>query len=253
MNQLLPPENKMIAVFVPGLPDVPGWLYLSPEKQDALLQLTSDVKQFDAMSALGEFGKLMRLTEVARLLDGEEMRMRDYLRLLYPTSEERTLARKQQMFADMAATIPLPILKETLTLGEEVMRQFDRIASAPLGEIRNALREMPLLPVNTEHSAEAYMATLNSKIIEARKERRQKGRGEEEPDFPERSAMKAVLHYLRSAGLKTSAQKRQFLQRVVGWVMESEAVSGTLRCGRVSVPEGYAPRGRGRPRKEVAA
>jgi hypothetical protein len=52
---------------------------------------------------------------------------------------------------------------------------------------------------------------------------------------------------MRMAKLKTSAEKRHWMQRVLGWAMEAEAVSGTMRAGRIAIPDGVIIR-RGRPR-----
>jgi hypothetical protein len=53
---------------------------------------------------------------------------------------------------------------------------------------------------------------------------------------------------MRAASLQTSAQKRNWLTRIMGWVMEAQAVTGTLRAGRIAIPDGILVR-RGRPRK----
>jgi hypothetical protein len=67
-------ENSMVAVFVPGLQDTPGWLTLSRKKQDALLELTSHIQQHRQLQMLGEFGELY---QVYQLLEDEEMQMKD--------------------------------------------------------------------------------------------------------------------------------------------------------------------------------
>lgn len=239
-------EAGVIAVFVEGLEDTPGWIALSRKKQDELLKITSDVQQFRGMKQLGEFGELMKLTEAQQILEGEAMQMADYLRRLYPLEHQRTILRKQQAFAELAATIPNPILKKLTAVGQDVIGQFHRIANAALGDIRNAIRAMPVLPVNTDKDAGKYLEELNGKLLEERKNRRKVGLHKDK-GYAEKMATNAIIHYIRESKLKTSAEKRQFLTRVIGWAMEAQAVSGTLRAGRIAIPDGIIIR-RGRPK-----
>lgn len=240
-------EAGVIAVFVEGLQDTPGWIALSRKKQDELLEHTSHIQQYRGMQWLGEFGELMELTQVQQLLEGEEMVMGEYLKRLYPLQHQRTIQRKQKVFAELAATIPNPILKKITTLGQDVMARFDRIASAAVGDIRNALREMPILPVSTNQDAEKYLALLDGKLLEERKQRHKIGITPPDKTLAEKMATNALIHYMRDAKLKTSAEKRQFLTRVIGWTMESQAIHGTLRAGRIVIPDGLIIR-RGRPK-----
>lgn len=244
-------ENKAIAVFVAGLQNIPGWVALSRKKQDALLEHTSHIQQYRQMQMLGEFGELIELTQVQQLLDGEDMDMGDYLRTMYPMHHQRTIERKQKAFAELSATIPGTILKRITALGQDVLSRFDRIAGAALGDIRNALRQMPLLPVSTNEEAQKYLETLDTKLAEERKTRRRKGLHKDK-GFSEKMATNALLHYLRESGLKTSAEKRQFLTRVIGWAMEAQAIHGTLRAARIAIPDGILIR-RGRPPKIINA
>lgn len=240
-------EAGVIAVFVEGLQDTPGWITLSRDKQDEILEHTSHIQQYRQMQRLGEFGELMELTQVQQLLDGEEMKMGDYLHRLYPIHHHRTILRKQQAFAELSATIPNTVLKKISSLGQDVLSRFDRIASAAVGDIRKALREMPVLPVSTNQDAEKYLEALDGKLLEERKIRRTKGLAKPDKEMAEKLATNALIHYDRHAGLKTSADRLQFLKRVIGWYMEAMAVRGTLHSTRVPIPNGILIR-RGRPR-----
>lgn len=241
-------SSSPIAVFVPGLQDTPGWLALSRQKQDALLEHTSHIQQYRQMQRLGEFGEMLELTQVQHLLDGEPMEMADYLRVVYPQHHQRTIMRKQQAFAELAATIPNAILKKITALGQDVLGRFDRISVAALGDIRNALREMPVLPVTTDEDAGKYLEVLDGKLHEERQNRRKVALSKPSKELAEKMATNALIHYMRDARLKSSAEKRQFLTRVIGWTMEAQAVHGTLRAGRIPIPDGIIIR-RGRPKK----
>ena len=251
MKNEKPLETGVIAVFVPGLPDTPGWLALSRKKQDALLEYTSRIQQNRQMQMLGEFGELMELYQVQQLLEGEEMKMADYLRKIYPDRHQRTIDRKREVFAQLAANIPNSVMKRLASIGADALNRFDRIAGAALGDIRNAVKELPQLTASSDKEAEKYLEALDTKLSEHRQNRRKQKPLSQNEEMATKMATNAVLNYLRSCGLKTSAEKRKFLTRVMGWVMEAQGVTGTLRAGRIPIPDGILIR-RGRPRKYPA-
>lgn len=241
-------DSGVIAVFVEGLQDTPGWVALSRKKQDALLEHTSHIQQNKQLQFLGEFGELLELNQVQQLLEGEEMKMSDYLRRLYPDKHAKTIERKERAFSQIVANIPYSVLKRLTSLSAEVISRFDRITHAALGDIRNAVRELPALPATTEKDAEKYLETLDTKILEQR-QRKRKGitRHRDESDAA-KMATNALINYMRGCGLETSAERRHFLSRVLGWTMEAQAVGGTIHATRVPIPDGVLIR-RGRPRK----
>lgn len=243
------PESGVIAIFVEGLENTPGWVTLSRKKQDALLEHTSHIQQNRQLQMLGEFGELMELYQVEQLLDGEEMKLSDYLAKLYPERHARTIFRKQANFAQLAATIPPGVMKKLASLGGDVLGKFDRIAKAAIGDIRNAASELPALPASTEKAAVEYLERLDSKLHEHRKARRKGITLERDEAAAAKFAANAVINYINSCGLQTSAQKRLWLTRMLGWVMEAQAVTGTVKSVRVSIPDGVIIR-RGRPRKK---
>lgn len=248
-------NTEAIAVFVPELPHTPGWLALSQKKRDALLLHTSHIQQNRQMQMLGEFGELMELYQVQDLLEGEEMKMSDYLRKIYPDRHHRTIDRKREVFSQLVASIPASVMKRLTAIGAEALSRFDRIANAALGDIRNAVKEIPRLASGTDKDAEKYLEALDTKLLEHRHKRRTGKTLNQEESHAAKMATNAVISYIRSCGLKSSAEKRKFLTRVMGWVMEAQAVSGTLRAGRIPIPDGILIR-RGRPpkirRKEAA-
>lgn len=250
-----PTGNGVIVAWVPGLENTPGWIALSRKKQDALLEHTSHIQQNRQMQMLGEFGELMELHQVQRLLEGEDMKIKDYVRLVYPDRHQRTIDRKMEAFSQLVATIPNSVLKRLTAIGTETLQRFDRIAHAALGDIRNAVKELPALPASTDKAAEEYLMALDSKLLEHRQLKRKGKPLHQNEALATKMATNAVLSYMRSCGLKSSAEKRKFLTRVMGWVMEAQAVTGTLRAGRIPIPDGIlVVRGRPRkhPRKEAA-
>lgn len=240
-------EARTMQVFQARLDELPGWNTLSAKKQGELYEHTTRIHSYDQMERMGKFGKLVELVNVHLLLEGEEMRMEPYVARIYPTDHERTIKRKVQALGEISARIPKPILEEISSVGQDVLSKYDHLLSAALGDIRNAVIEMPLLPVSTEMKAEVFLEKLDGKVSEERKNRPQIAKIKKSRSFAEQGAANALIHYMRLAELKTSAEKRQFLQRAVGWAMEAMAVHGTLRAGRVSLPDGVG-RPVGRPR-----
>ena len=198
------------------------------------------------MQVLGHFGKVLELMQLCQSLD-DETRIDNHLRVLYPAYTQRTIARKRQVYQKLSARVPNSILQRITGLEQDVLAKFDHIPTAPLGDILNALHKMPLLDICTDKDPQKYLEELNSELLEERIKRRAKGQAHKEELVAAKKATSAVLNCLRSCNLTTRAQKRQWLMRVLGWVMESQAIPGTLCVSRISIPEGVLIR-RGRPR-----
>jgi hypothetical protein len=248
MKNEKPIDSGVIAVFVEGLQDIPGWITMSRKKQDAMLQITSDVQQFHGMRQLGEFGELLRLTEAEQLLEGEEMKMADYMRLLYPDKHKKTIERKLQVFGQIVANIPHSKLKSLSALGADVLSRFERIAHAALGDIRNAVRELASLPSSTEQNPEKYLEALDTQLSQQRKKKSKALTRHRDVNDAAKFIANALIHYARSSDAETSAERRHLLTRAVGWAMEALAIGGTIHITRVPIPDGVLIR-RGRPRK----
>lgn len=248
-------KQSGMVVVIRDLPEIPGWQGLSRKKQDALVEHKTHIEQHRQLQMLGEFGELMELYQVQELLEGEEMKMGDYLRKIYPDRHQRTIDRKREVFAQLVASIPASVMKRLTAIGAEALSRFDRIANAALGDIRNAVKEIPRLASGTDKDAEKYLEALDTKLLEHRQKKRKGKTLNQEESYAAKMATNAIISYIRSCGLKSSAEKRKFLTRVMGWVMEAQAVSGTLRAGRIPIPDGILIR-RGRPpklrRKEAA-
>jgi len=240
--------EKPALVFVAGLPDTPGWLALSRKKQDQLLEHTSHIQQHRRLQTLGEFGELMELYQVQQLLEGEELKIHHYIRAIYSDRHRRTAERKHKAFKEFVEKIPNPVLQRLSSLGTEILDKFDRIANTQIGRIQSAIRELPQLAVSNDKDAEKYLEALDAKLLEHRK-LVPKGKSiDQDEEQAKKMATNAVLHYMRKCReLKTSAQKRKFLQRVMGWVMDAHAVSGMIRAHRIPIPDGVRIL-RGRPK-----
>lgn len=245
-------------VFVPELPNTPGWVALPYDKQQKLVEHTSHIVTARRTQRVCEFIELVELTQVQQLLEGEEMKMRTYLRLIYKGNNERFISRKLKSYREFSTTIPNSVLKRITAATDDLLAQYDRITHAPLGDILKVVREMPLLPSNTDKDAEKYLGELDDRLLRERKRRRAKGlKLHQDEDFSVKSAVNALLRCLRDTKLETSAEKRQWFKRVFGYAMEAQAVTGTINISRVPIPDGLIVK-RGRPigsktRREEAA
>lgn len=243
-------HTESLAVYQPKLDSIPEWNALSSKDQGELYEITMRGHQYRQLKMLGEFGELLELYRVQQFLEGKPIKMIDYLSVIYPDAHRRTLDRKREVFNQIASTIPPSVLNRLAASGSETLNRFSRIAAATLGDIRNAVLEVPALPASTEKAAEKYLEQVETKLQEHRQNRRKGKPLQQNEEFAAKMATNSVLHYIRGcATLKTSAQKRHWLTRVMGWVMEAQAVSGTLRAGRIAIPDGILIR-RGRPRKK---
>lgn len=240
-------KQSGMVVVIRDLPEIPGWQGLSRKKQDALVEHKTHIEQHRQLQMLGEFGELMELYQVQQLLEGEDMKLRDYIRHIYPERHMRTIDRKREVFAALVATIPAPVLKRLSAIGTDALSRFDRIANAALGDIKNAVKELPALSASTG-DAEKYLQQLDTKLLEHRQARRNGKDIHKDDHESAMMAANALINYIRGCGLKTSAEKRQWLRRVVGWTMEAHAVTGTVSTERVPHPEGVNPK-LGRPFK----
>jgi hypothetical protein len=236
-----------VTLFVPKLQDTPGWLVLSRKKQDELLERTSRIMQNRQLKLLGEFGELMELYQVQHLIEGEEMKIDDYIGRLYEGKEYRTIHRKRTIFQKLEEKIGRSGMNRMASVGADILSQFSRIANAALGDILNAVQKVPALTDSSSNSdVKKYLENVETELAQERKARKKPQRKDE--TIAAKMATNAVLSYMRAASLQTSAQKRNWLTRIMGWVMEAQAVTGTLRAGRIAIPDGILVR-RGRPRK----
>lgn len=241
--------NTAIERFTPGLEKLRGWESLGREKQDEFLKNNSDLLGFRQMKGMGEFGEMLKLIAQDELIQGTEMDIRDYLKVLYKKNKIRTEQRKYEALRAFTAKLPAKAVNRMASHSLDVLEKFHRIATAALGDIGNALREMPALPATaSEKETEAYFEKVEEKLTEHRKNRRKGIPLKKDDELAKKMAANALIHYDEAAGLETSAERRKFGTTVLGWYMDAKAVSGTIRAGRISRPEGV-PAVRGRPRK----
>lgn len=250
-------KSQAIQIFIPELPDTPGWVALSYEKQQALVEHASRIQQNRQLKMLGEFGELMELRQVEELIEGEEIKMVDVLRKIYPDISIRTIFRRQEKFREFTKSIPPAVLRRMSSISAEAMSRFERIANAALGDIRNAIRALPALPAPSDKAAEQYLEKLDEKLSEHRQLRSRGRPVTQTEEITVKFIANAIIAYTRKTKLKTSAEKKRLFKLAFGYAMEAEGIPGKLTVERTPIPDGILIR-RGRPigsktrRKETA-
>ncbi len=236
-------KKDAIAVFVPGLDATPGWTALTQTKRDWLLEKTSNVQQYRKMEGLGAIGAAVELVEIEAGLDGESMSMSNYLTTIFGQSA-RTAYRRMADYREMSKHWSAETIARMATHGTALLKGMSGVQLKTLVNVSKALPE----PKSKEDKViDAWIEEDVRKKIRSIKAARVKAI---KPDEFEASKMafNAVLRYLRIARLKTSAEQRRWLMRIVGWTMEAQAIHGTMQAGRISIPEGVIAKV-GRPRK----
>lgn len=195
------------------------------------------------MEGLGALGACVELTDVEKGLKGERFTMKEYMRTVFGQSE-RTAWRRLADYRELRTHWSEKVI-------ESVVQNGLRGASG-IG-VRDLINVAKALPAPKSRDEKVIEGFINTDVREKiRSQRQDRGKGKT-LTFTEAEAAKmalnAMLRYIRSVNLETSAQKRKWLTRVMGWVLEGEAVSGTMRVGRISIPDGVIIK-RGRPRKK---
>ncbi len=93
-------KETSIAVFSPELQNTPGWAALARDKQDWLLEHTSNILQYRRMEGLSAVAACRELAEVESTLLGESMTMTNYIRSVFGASE-RTAWRRLADFKEL--------------------------------------------------------------------------------------------------------------------------------------------------------
>lgn len=238
--------DNQVDVFVPGLNNTQGWVALSREKQDQLLRRTSNIIQYKRMEGLGAIGACIELAEVERLLANESMSMRSYIHTVFGASAA-TAYRRLADLKELRKHWDDKLIEAVASKGATLLRGASGVGMKDLIRVAKAL---PPPKSREDKVIEGYVTNHVRKHIADDRSQRRKGKATLRFDAEEsaKMAFNHVLRILRSTNIKTSAEQRKWLMLVVGWTMEARAISGTLRCGRISIPEGTIAKV-GRPRK----
>ena len=239
--------KQEITLYSPDLSETPGWVSLNRDQQDWLLERTSNIQQYRRMEGMAAVAGCLELMEVEVGLKDTQMSLTAYMRVVFGQSE-RTAWRKLKDFKELSKHLPPVAIRMIATQGNNLLKG---VSGSGMKELITAAKQLPPPKSNNEKVIEAFISNdLRTKLREQKQDRRPKGPIKLTDEMSAKMGLHALLRYLRSAKMKTSAEKRHWLTRVMGWAMEAEAIHGTLRAGRVPIPDDMIIR-RGRPRKKV--
>lgn len=237
--------KQEIELYSPDLSAIPGWVSMNRGQQDWLMEQDTQAHQFQRLEGMSAISGCLKLIEIEAGLQGTEMSFTSYLRGSFGQSE-RTAWRRVKDFKELAKHMSPAVIKAIAANGSNLLRG---VSGSGIKDLISAAKQLPPPKNANDKVIEGYIANdLRDKLREIRQERRPKVAIKLTDEMSAKMALHALLRYVRMAKMKTSAEKRHFLMRVFGWAMEAEAVSGTIRVGRISIPEGTIIR-RGRPRK----
>jgi hypothetical protein len=237
--------KQEIELYSPDLSAIPGWVSMNRGQQDWLMEQDTQAHQFQRLEGMSAISGCLKLIEIEAGLQGTEMSFTSYLRGSFGQSE-RTAWRRVKDFKELAKHMSPGVIKAIAANGSNLLRG---VSGSGIKDLISAAKQLPPPKNANDKVIEGYIANdLRDKLREIRQERRPKGPIKLTDEMSAKMGFNALLRYGRKARMKTSAEKRHFYTRIFGWVMEVEAISGTLRVGRITLPEGLLIR-RGRPRK----
>jgi hypothetical protein len=232
--------TKEIQVFVPGLPNTPGWVALSQHDREWLQEHTSSAVDNFRQSGFKAIQACAELAMIENFLDDKPMTMTNWMRTCLGASERtgwRWLANYKEMRGSASDEAILYLAREGVA----------GLNNVQAGDIAPVIKRLPPPKSGDKKSLEAWRDKIAEELRENRRNRR-KGR---KTRLDSEMALKAFVvdtrRLLRDANLNTTAEQKAWLKRGVGYVMETRAIGGTLTAERTAPPDGWLPR-RGRPR-----
>ena len=247
-------KETSIAVFSPELQNTPGWAALARDKQDWLLEHTSNILQYRRMEGLSAVAASKELAEIQIALEGGPIKMKHYIRSVFGASE-RTAWRRLADFKELRKYWSDNMIEMIASKGATLLKGASGIH---MGSLLKVARLAPTAPKSKDDKViEAYITKdLRDAIKDTRSAARTGKVVKITGEDAAKMAFNSVVRVMRGVKLATSAEKRKWLTTVVGWVMEYNAISGTMRVGRIAIPDGTIAkvgRPRGSTRKKKAA
>lgn len=231
---------KEIEVFVPGLPNTPGWVALNQAEKDWVQQATSDVNSNFRAAGIASLKGILSLMSIQAYLEGKPMTMTNWLRTSFPGSE-RAGRRWLQLGDELIKYAPQEAL---LALAEKGVANLGNLQT---GHLLPAVKKLP--PPKDKKQYTAWAEKIGEEVKQTYRERRKGHHSKLSEDGALVAFVQTTVRLMKEAKLGTSAEQRGFLKRGVGIVMEERAITGTISTERISIPEGFFPK-RGRPRKK---
>lgn len=241
-NRISP--TKPIQVFVPALPNTPGWSAMNQKDREWLQEHTSNAVDNFRQSGFKAIQSCAEIALIEQFLEGKPMTMTNWMATCFGASE-RTGWRWLKSYKEMRGAASDDAI---LYLAEQGISGLNSIQR---GDIVSVIKRLPPPKDSDKKHLEEWR---NSVGVELRKGRsgRRKSMRRLDPDEAMKTSITFRARLLREAKIGESAAQRAWLKKELGYLMEMRAVTGTVSAERVPIPDGFMPR-RGRPRKRGKA
>jgi hypothetical protein len=238
--------EKELIVFDQGLPRAKGWAGLDEATKERIQGITSDVKKFGAMEDFGRIGSGLRLMDADSELVGKSLTITTYIETIYKSSPSSGWRRLRQA-RKLAKKWPPDLIQAIAQKGPLLLQG---VAGIEMGDLIRVADELPAPKKRDEKTIEGFIQNdVREKLREHKVSRRAGKSIKLDNEDGQRIIFNSTRRVMRAMkGLNTSAEKRDILRTVIGWLMEDFAISGTLECKRLSIPEGTVAKV-GRPSK----
>lgn len=228
--------DKELMIFDQGLPRAKGWVGLDEETKREIQQITSDVKNFGAMEDFGRVGSGLKLMEADQKLVGKSLNITTYIETIYKSSPASGWRRLKQA-RKLAKKWPADLIQ---TIAKKGPLLLQGVAGIEMGDLIRVAEELPAPKKHDEKTIEGFIQNdVRQKLSENRSGRRAGKTIRLNNEDGQRIIFNSTRRVMKAMkGLNTSADRRDVLRTVIGWLMEDFAIAGTLECKRVSIPEG---------------
>lgn len=236
--------KQEIEVFVPQLPNTPGWVAMSQNDREWLQEHTSLALTDFRDSGLKAISCCIRIAEIQNFLDGKSMTFTNWVRTAFGSSE-RTAYRWLASYKEQLQVAPP---RAILYLAQEGLAGVNNTIQPK--ELTPVLKALPAPKDDNKKSLEAWRQRISEELRTRRQKRRKRVSLKLDPEKAMQDFVIVARRLLRESELSTSADQRKWLTRALGYLMELRAIAGTITAERTPIPDGWMPVV-GRPRKKV--
>lgn len=226
-----------------NLPNTPGWAQMSQAEKDGIQEITSTVLGGIKAGALAALTSEIGFLRAERFLKDSPMSFTDWAKYNVGPSA-KTIFRGVKRVKE---SLRYASEEDLLYLAQHGLPGMNNLQT---GHLLGILPKVPAPRVKTEKARQEWVA----KIAETAKKGFQERRKASKPiplseDGVVGSLVLSHRHLMKLAGPLKSAERRSLLRKAWGYVMENQAIPGTISVERTPIPADLIPK-RGRPRKQ---
>lgn len=239
-------KQTALAVQNLSLESLPGFFSLEKDEQIGLRSDAAGIMESWQQQGWGQFREAVFLAR-ARKRTEKHGAWGQFLSLLYG-NRRRAADRRLEDYEKLRQRLT----DDQIDYLAEHGAQYMPYAAVPLGEVANAVHQLPAPKENKPAVLEGYFRKVGEKLKEAKKSRVLTPRqiAHEAASF---ELFQATNRIIRACKWKNTEQKKEFLAETMGMVMAEQGIPGKLTTGQVPVPDKFIIK-RGRPpKKKVSA